>query len=158
MEILKNIISQLDGRILQLDINRLFEFDYLFEPTPKTMGTIVWAVTLTLLVLLINSFLVWYTKRPKKKLAKQYRFILRKWSKINIALLSIILLYLFFRTQQFIYLSMRFILIILIVCLVINIVYASIKIIKVYRNQDNMPINKEKIAYSDYLPKKKKKK
>lgn len=153
---MKNFFSEIDSRIFSFDFSKIFDSKYLFETNPGEFTFQNWFILVGILGLVVSLFLIRYTKRPKKRLDKNRRFVVRDFAKMNLLLVGIWIMLIAIRSFGFQYLSMRALLLLIGILLIANLGNLMLRY-----NKKQIKIKKKKVTsgeYSSYLPKKKKKK
>ena len=158
MNTLQDIFKTIDSRILDLDFSKLINVSYLTESQPDTFSFSGWILLFVLLNIVAIAIVYVLLKKRIIEIAGKRRIVIKKFLKINLILIILWMIFIFFRFQGFMYLSMRiWQLLLLIAYLVVN----SIAIVRYLRSNS---VSLQKISnekgvnyYQDYLPKKNKK-
>jgi hypothetical protein len=158
MNTLQDIFKTIDSRILDLDFSKLINVSYLTESQPDTFSFSGWILLFVLLNIVAIAIVYVLLKKRIIEIAGKRRIVIKKFLKINLILIILWMIFIFFRFQGFMYLSMRiWQLLLLIAYLVVN----SIALVRYLRSNS---VSLQKISnekgvnyYQDYLPKKNKK-
>ncbi len=137
-------------------LSSLVDPSYLFDIHPASSSAVNMAVNAALVFLLLNVVIYLFIKRAKW-LAGVHKVIVRKWAFRNLISTAILILFLFFRTQGFKYLSMRVLPLIALAVLLGNLVASIIIFVRRKAPKPMAETNESVSNYQDYLPKKRKK-
>jgi hypothetical protein len=158
MESLTNFINEIINSLSNLDIAKLYDFEYLTEVRPESF-TFSGLFTLLVIVdfLVVGVLYILLNRRVLVLLGKR-KLILRKAMKYNLIFSILWLVFIFARFQGVLYLSMRiwhllFLILLFGVNLYFGVKFLMSKKVEEGTNNSNEGFN----YYQDYLPKKNKK-
>lgn len=151
---MNDLISQIDGRIVNFDWSKLFDPAYLFATSPGPSQYVGYVFLFALLTGVVGLLLFLFSKRIRQ-LEGSRRVLLKEFGKRQAFLSVLLLLLVFFRTQELAFLSMRLLNLITLTFMFVNLGFM------IYRQTGVIPRKSEQTStsggYNEYLPRKRKK-
>lgn len=158
MDTIREVFKTIDSRILDIDFSKLIDIGYLTESQPDSFSYSGWVLLLMFVNIIAIAIVYVLLKKKVIEIAGKRRIIIKKFLKINMVVIVVWMIFIFFRFQGFIYLSMR------IWQLLLLITYLVVNITAVVLYLKNNPVSVQKLSnekgvnyYQDYLPKKNRK-
>jgi magnesium-transporting ATPase (P-type) len=162
MDGIKAFLSQIDGRIFEINFSNLGNTDnsnYLFDPKPQSFYFQSWAFVIGVLGIVAMILLMQFLKRRRNTLniEKPKRDILNFHVKLNLVFFSLFFVLVFARSQGMSFLSMRFFEWLSIGLVFVSTIAALIRVALYKPEEETETEISSDDTYQKYLPKKKKK-
>lgn len=158
MEFLTDFFNEVIPSLSNIDLAKLYDFEYLTEVRPESFTFSGLFTLLVILDFLIVGVLYILLNRRVLVLLGKRKLILRKAMKYNLIFSVLWLVFIFFRFQGILYLSMRVWHLIFLLTLVIVNLYFGIRFLFAKKVEEGVSEKTEGFNYyQDYLPKKNKK-
>lgn len=158
MEFLTDYFNQLTQSLSNIDLTKLYNFEYLTEIRPESFTFSGLFTLLVILNFLIVGVLYILIKRRVLILMGKRKLILKRALKYNLIFSILWLVFIFARFQGILYLSMRLWHLLFLLSLIIINTYFGVRFLSSRKVEEGATEKSEGFNYyQDYLPKKNKK-